>query len=349
MNMLREKIPVGDLFIGGDAPVTVQTMWKRPLGETIDDVLASIHDFAAFGCDLIRFSAPRLEDARIIGAIAKRSPIPIVADIHFDHRIALEAIRAGVHKVRINPGNIGSREKAETVLRAAADAGVAIRVGINGGSLPRTLRNHPDRGEAMLLAAEEEIGILEKIGFSRVVFSLKSSDIESSVKANTLFSQRYRYPLHIGLTESGPLVPGTVKSSIMISRLLLMGIGDTIRVSLSEEPIKEVMAGVEILKALGLRKNGVRIISCPRCGRSTFDPHAFLARYEKELLKSDKSLTVAVMGCVVNGPEEARHADIGITGAGREVIVFRKGSIVYKGEAERAYKAFWDQFSSFEG
>jgi (E)-4-hydroxy-3-methylbut-2-enyl-diphosphate synthase len=203
-----------------------------------------------------------------------------------------------------------------------------------------------DRAEAMLLAAEAEINLVEKIGFKEVVFSLKSSDIETCVKVNRLFFSRYPYPLHLGLTESGPLIPGTVKSTIALSRLLSEGIGDTIRISLSDDPLKEVIAGVELLKALGLRKAGVRIISCPRCGRSTFDTHAFLRRIEKELQRSEKAAVIAVMGCVVNGPEEAKSADLGITGSGNEIVIFRNGAIVFKGGMEDAYAEFMNQFQA---
>lgn len=322
-------------------------MWKKPLDGDTDTVLSAIHELAAYGCDLVRFSAPSVEDAERIGAVAARSPVTVVADIHFDHRIALKAIEAGVPKVRINPGNIGSRAKAEEVIRRAADSGTVIRVGINGGSLPRALRSMENVSAAMLAAAEEEIELLEKIGFRNVVFSLKSSDIETCVEANRLFHDRYPYPLHLGLTESGPLIPGVVKSTIALSRLLGEGIGDTIRISLSDEPLKEVIAGVELLKALGLREAGVRIISCPRCGRSTFDTHAFLDRVQGELLKSGKPVSVAVMGCIVNGPGEARHADLGITGSGKDVVVFRSGEIVFKGDMEGAYREFMEQFHSF--
>ncbi len=344
--MKKKSLNIGAVPIGDGAPVSVQTMWKKPLGDNIDPVLKEIHELASYGCDIIRFSAPAIEDAEKIGKIAARSPVPVVADIHFDYRIALKAIESGVPKVRINPGNIGSRGKAEEVLRRASDEGTVIRIGINGGSLPRELRKMEDRAEAMLLAAEAEIDLIEKIGFKEVVFSLKSSDIETCVKVNRLFSGRYPYPLHLGLTESGPLIPGTVKSAIALSRLLSEGIGDTIRISLSDDPLKEVIAGVELLKALGLRKAGVRLISCPRCGRSTFDTHAFLRRVEGELLKSGKSAAIAVMGCIVNGPEEAKSADLGITGSGNEIVIFRDGAIVFKGGMEDAYTEFMNQFNA---
>ena len=349
--MERYSFTIRNLTIGGGAPVTVQTMWKKPLSPDtghIGSILKEIHRLASYGCDLIRFSSPTIEDARTIASLAKQSPIPVVADIHFDHKIALEAIRLGVDKVRINPGNIGSREKAEDVLKAARDHGVVIRIGINGGSLPSHLRNWENPSEAMIRAAEEEMELTEKISYKNLVFSLKSSDIDTCVNVNRLFHQRYPYPLHLGLTEAGPLIPGTVKSTLMLSTLLKEGIGETIRISLSDQPEREILAAVELLKALGLRKGGVRITSCPRCGRSTFDTHAFLGRMEETLAKSKADISVAIMGCVVNGPEEARHADLGITGSGNQVLLFQHGSVVYKGPMEKAEGAFLEILRQLE-
>lgn len=341
--MERYRFSIRNIPIGGGAPVTVQTMWKKPLpgdGHTLEPILQELHRLSSFGCDMIRFSAPTLEDARIIAAIGKRSPIPVVADIHFDHRIALEAIRLGVDKVRINPGNIGSREKAEEVLRAAKDQGTAIRIGINGGSLPSHLRNRENPAEAMVLAAEEEMELTEKISCRNLVFSLKSSDIDTCMEVNRIFHSRYPYPLHLGLTEAGPLIPGTVKSILALAPLLKEGIGDTIRISLSDLPEKEVQAGVELVKALGMRQGGVRITSCPRCGRSTFDTHAFLERVGERLARSKANISVAIMGCVVNGPEEAKHAELGITGSGNQVLLFKGGTIIGKGTMEEAEEQF---------
>ena len=342
-SMSTNTVKVGDVLIGGGFPVSVQTMWKTPLTPEKDSFLNEINDLQNLGCDIIRFSVPDMDSAGYLGDIAKESSLPLVADIHFDYRIALECIKRGIQKIRINPGNIGAAWKVEEVIKAASDKNVPLRVGVNGGSLPAGLRDMEDKSAAMIQAAEMEMEPLERLGFKNVVFSLKSSDIKATVEANTVFSAKYNYPLHLGVTEAGPLIPGIVKSSIVLQELLSQGIGDTIRVSLSDTPASEVVTGIEILKASGIKKDGVSIVSCPRCGRASFDTHSFTRKIESVLYRKKKRLSVAVMGCIVNGPGEARHADLGITGSGNTVVIFKKGKIIHKTTTDRAEKIFVEE------
>ncbi len=338
--MSSKGVQVGEMRLGGGAPVAVQTMWKDPLPEDTGEVVQRLERLAAMNCTLVRFAVPGEEAADRLVELAGRSPLPLVADIHFDHRLALRCIRGGVHKVRINPGNIGSSRKVEEVVRAAKDCGVPVRIGVNAGSLPKDLRNTGDTAEAMVAAAEREMEIFLRLGFEELVFSLKSSDIDTTVRSNELFAARYPYPLHLGVTEAGPLIPGVVKSTVALYRLLSEGIGDTIRVSLSDSPDNEVITGMEILGAAGLGGERVDIISCPRCGRSTFDTHRFTEELAPYLYGKRKRATVAVMGCVVNGPGEASSADLGITGAGREIIIFKKGKIFRRVSPGEALEVF---------
>lgn len=341
--MESNTVKIGDKIIGGGFPIAVQTMWKTPLSGGIGSILSEIEELKDIGADIIRFAVPDIEDAEILSKISKKSIIPLVADIHFDYKIALKCIEGGVHKIRINPGNIGASWKVEEVVRAAADFGVPLRVGVNGGSLPASLRDLDNISEAMVKAAELELNVFEKLGFKDVVFSLKSSDIESTVMANTIFSSKYSYPLHLGVTEAGPLIPGIVKSSIALNLMLKKNIGDTIRVSLSDTMRNEIIAGKEILKASGKISEGVTTVSCPRCGRASFNTHDFLNSVDPTLQKISKNLTIAVMGCIVNGPGEARHADIGITGSGDNIVIFRKGKIVTKGKPSEAVDLFLEE------
>ncbi len=297
---------------------------------------------------MVRFSVPDSMSSDYLGKIIPESVLPIVADIHFDYKRALECINYGVQKVRINPGNIGALWKVEEIVRAASGNGVPVRVGVNGGSLPRDLQKEVNRAKAMVSAAERELEVFEKLGFKDVVFSLKSSDIESTVEANVLFSEKYDFPLHLGVTEAGPLVPGIVKSTAALTRLLRMGVGDTLRVSLSDDPVTEVIAGSEILKASGLQRDGVSIISCPRCGRSSFDTHSFVKKLEPLLYRSSKNISVAIMGCIVNGPGEARDADLGITGSGRNVVIFKKGKIIHRIDASEALEIFTKELEKID-
>lgn len=341
--MKTRIVRVGSVLIGGDSPVTIQTMWKRPLEAVSEDLISEVNGLAAIGCDILRFAVPDLESAGILGELSGRVGIPLVADIHFDYKLALRCMDFPIAKIRINPGNIGARWKVEEVVRKAADRNIPVRVGVNYGSLPGHLADEPDPAAAMVKAAEEEIEVLESLRFRDIIISLKSSDTESTVRANRLFSERFDYPLHIGVTEAGPLIPGIVRSTLAFSDLLREGIGNTLRVSLSDSPESEVVTAREILSVLGLRREGVKIISCPRCGRSGFDVHGFLGKVQGRLMALKKDVTVAVMGCVVNGPGEARHADLGITGSGNRVIIFRHGKVARTVEESEALAAFLEE------
>jgi len=345
--MKTKSVKVGDVVIGGGFPIAIQTMWKSPLSNKIDNILVKIDELKDIGTDILRFAVPDLESAEILGKISKKSHIPLVADIHFDYKIALKCIEGGVHKIRINPGNIGASWKVEEVVKAARGNSIPIRVGVNGGSLPSALRDRKDLASAMLEAAEMEMNVFEKFNFKEVVFSLKSSDIKNTIMVNKLFSEKYSYPLHLGLTEAGPLIPGTVKSSIALNTMIKDNIGDTLRVSLSDSMENEVFAAREILKASGKKSTGVDIVSCPRCGRASFNTHDFLVDIESDLQKIKQNISIAVMGCIVNGPGEAKHADLGITGSGENIVIFRKGKIVRKGKPVNAAEMFLEELNKF--
>lgn len=333
-------VKAGGIQIGGGSRITVQTMWKKSLHNFNNNDLKEIKELSLIGCDILRFSAPDMKSAQVLKEIKNEIDIPIVADIHFDHKIALKCIEYNIDKIRINPGNIGAEWKVKEVLNAASDNGIPIRIGINCGSLPKDLNDIESKSEAMLIAAEREIEILEKNGFKSAVFSLKSSNMAETISANEAFSQKYSYPLHVGVTEAGPLTAGLVKSSIALYKLIEKGIGDTIRVSLTDSPYSEVIAGREILKACGKSNYGVDVISCPRCGRSTFDTHGFISSVYDDLYKIKKNLKIAVMGCIVNGPGEALGADIGITGAGNKAVIFKHGKIIKKVDENKGREEF---------
>ena len=330
----------GGLRIGGGGRISIQTMWKKSLNSFTEKDYRELENLHRMGCDIIRFSVPDINSAAMLGEIKSRSPIPLVADIHFDHRLAIECINRGIDKIRINPGNIGSAYKVREVLSAADANGVPIRIGINSGSLPESVIEIENKAEAMIAAAENEIDILEKAQFKNAVFSLKASGIDDTIAANIEFSKRYDYPLHIGITEAGPRTAGIVKTSIAFYRLLKQQIGDTIRVSLTDSCQNEVITAREILKACGLYDFGISIISCPRCGRSTFDTHKFIDSISEELYLVAKPIKAAVMGCVVNGPGEAADADIGITGIGNKAVLFKHGKIYTKVDENNSKQAF---------
>ena len=346
MTRKTRAVKAGSVIIGGGFPVSIQTMARDALSpEGLSAAAERIEALRKRGCDLVRFAVPDLPSADLLGSLSTMTDCPLVADIHFDYRIALRCLDFPLAKVRINPGTIGDEAKVRNVVAKAKDRGIALRVGVNGGSLPSSLDGEPDRALAMVTAAEMELEVLEKVDFSDVVFSLKSSDIGETVTANEMFARKYDYPLHIGLTEAGPLVPGLVKNSIAISSLLKQGIGDTIRVSLSGTEDEEVEGGLSILRALGARRHGVNVISCPRCGRSTFDVKSFLEQVLDFIHGIPLPLTIAVMGCEVNGPGEARRADIGITGAGKRAIIFRAGEVVRHVSYDKAASAFCEEVS----
>ena len=340
MRMLRKVrlvSPQGrEVEIGGDAPISIQTMWKEPLiGADIRAVSQRLKSLAELGCDIARFAVPDMESAALLCSLAEIAPMPLVADIHFDYRLALRCLEGGVAKIRINPGNIGSKDAARAVAKKASERGVPIRIGVNSGSLPKDLLAQVEEGKtsrasALAEAAAREASLLEDEGFFDIVVSMKSSSVAETIACCEEFASRSSIPLHIGVTEAGPLISGIVKSSLAISSLIRRGIGATVRVSLSDSPENEVIAAREILAECGARGASVRIVSCPRCGRQGFDVHGFVARWQNRLYSLKKDITVAVMGCVVNGPGEGRAADIGITGAGDTAIIFRKGEIVRK-------------------
>ena len=328
---MTKQIMVGGVPIGGGAPVTIQSMTNT----RTDDVEATLHQIrtlAAAGCEIIRVAVPDMAAAKAVGKIKEGSPIPVVVDIHFDYKLALEAIAAGADKVRINPGNIGGADHVKAVAQACARRGVPIRIGVNGGSLEKPLlaRYGGVCPEAMVESAFGHIRLLNQFDFDDICVSLKSSSVPMTMKAYQLMSQASDYPLHIGVTEAGTVRMGTLKSAVGIGGLLALGIGDTMRVSLSADPVEEVYAAREILKAAGVRKEGAELVSCPTCGRTRIDLIALANEVEERLKTVDKPITVAVMGCVVNGPGEASAADCGIAGGVGEGLLFKKGQIVKK-------------------
>jgi (E)-4-hydroxy-3-methylbut-2-enyl-diphosphate synthase len=345
-------VKVGNLIIGGDWPVSVQTMWKDPVplpgSLAVEDALARILRLSALGCDLLRFAVPDLAAAEALGALAALSSLPLVADIHFDWRIALRCLDFPIAKIRINPGNIGAPWKVREVAAKAEGAGVPIRIGVNAGSLPQDLRDSRDRTQAIVEAAEREVAAFDELGFRDVIVSMKVSDVDATVEANRLFASRHGLPLHLGVTEAGPLIAGVARNTAALVPLLRDGIGSTIRVSLSDSMESEVLAGREILACAGRARAGISIISCPRCGRASFDTHAFTARWAERLYSLKATASVAVMGCAVNGPGEARHADLGITGAGDKVIIFRKGEIARTVSPEEADTVFEEELGRLE-
>jgi (E)-4-hydroxy-3-methylbut-2-enyl-diphosphate synthase len=332
--MVRRKtraVFVGRIQVGGGAPISVQSMTKTDTRDPVSTV-EQINQLTKDGCEIIRAAVPDVEAAAALPDILKGISIPLVADIHFDHRLALEAIKAGVDGLRINPGNIGSRNKVEEVVRAAHGQGIPIRIGVNAGSLEKELlaKFGGVTADAMVESAMRHINILEDLNFTNIKLSIKASNVPLMLEAYRLIAEKVDYPLHIGVTESGTLRSGMVKSAVGIGILLSEGIGDTIRVSLTGHPGHEVRAGFDILRALGLRSRGVEFISCPTCGRTSIDLIKIAGEVEEKLQGLDRPLKVAIMGCVVNGPGEAREADVGIAGGKGFGLIFRKGEILRK-------------------
>jgi (E)-4-hydroxy-3-methylbut-2-enyl-diphosphate synthase len=325
------KIHVGNVAVGGDAPVVVQSMCSTDTRD-ISASLQQINRLAEVGCELIRLAVLDDEAVDALKSIKEEAPIPLIADIHFDHRLALGALRAGVDGLRINPGNIGGEKAVVKVVRAAAERRVPIRIGVNSGSLDKDLyqRYGGATPEAMVESALRQIQLLESLQFHEIKISLKSSDVMTMVESYRLLAEKVAYPLHLGVTEAGTLISGTAKSAVGIGLLLAEGIGDTIRVSLTSDPIDEIKAAYEILRALKLRERGVEVISCPTCGRCEIDIIGLTHEVEKRLLTVKTPLKVAIMGCVVNGPGEAKEADVGIAGGRGQGILFKKGEIVEK-------------------
>ena len=320
---------MGGVPLGGGAPVSIQSMTNTPTHD-VDATLAQIRALAAAGCDIVRVAVPDLETARAIGTLKAGSPLPLVADIHFDYRLALAAAEQGVDKIRINPGNIGSPRRVEAVAKTCKERRIPIRVGVNGGSLEKELLDKygGPTPEAMVESALGHIRLLELYGFENICVSLKASSVPATMGAYRLMAERYDYPLHLGVTEAGTRDIGELKAAAGIGGLLGLGIGDTLRVSLTADPVEEVYAARRILKAVGLRREGPELIACPTCGRTQIDLIPMAERVEELLKAVDKPITVAVMGCVVNGPGEARHADVGIAGGKGEGVLFKHGEIV---------------------
>jgi (E)-4-hydroxy-3-methylbut-2-enyl-diphosphate synthase len=343
------QISIGDVRIGGDAAIAVQSMtstFTHDVGATV----AQIHRLEAVGCELVRVAVPDQESAEAIVSIKKQISIPLIADIHFDYRLALAAIRSGADGLRINPGNIGTPKKVKAVAEAAKARGVPIRVGVNAGSLEKDLlREHGGATpQAMMHSALRHVALLKSFDFHDIKVSIKASDVLRTVEAYRLLSSQTDLPLHVGVTEAGSLFSGTVKSALGIGILLAEGIGDTIRVSLTRDPIDEVRVGYEILKALKIRQRGPDIVSCPTCGRCDIDLIGLVEHVESNLLTSTTPIQLAIMGCVVNGPGEAREADIGIAGGRGHGVLFKKGKVVRKVKEVDLAEVLLEELKAYE-
>lgn len=325
------QIHIGKVAIGGGAPISVQSMTNTKTTDT-EATVAQIRALQAAGCDIVRLAVPDMEAAKNLGNILRQVTVPLVADIHFDYKLALEAIHQGIHALRLNPGNIGGEEKVRAVVEAAKEAGISIRIGVNAGSLDKKILKKYGgvTPEALVESAMEHVRILEALDFHDMKISLKAHDVPLTIAAYRLMSQTVDYPLHLGITEAGTVNTGIIKSAVGIGALLAEGIGDTFRISLTGDPVVEVRVANEILKSLGLKEYGPTLVACPTCGRTSIDLPAIAAQVEEKLRDIEEPIEVAVMGCVVNGPGEARGADVGIAGGNGEGLIFRKGEIVRK-------------------
>ena len=328
---MTRELCVGDVKIGGGAPVVIQSMLNTKTTD-VEVSLAQIRQLHTAGCQIVRLAVPNMQSARSFAEIAAESPLPLVAEIHCDYKLAMAAAEGGASKIRLNPGNIGGEDRVQAVVDVCKDKGIPIRIGVNGGSLDKRLLEkygHPT-AEALVASAFSHLELWEKFGFYETCVSRKSSTVPTMVAAARLFREKCDYPIHIGVTETGPVRQGLIKSAMGIGALLVDGIGDTIRVSLTDDPVEEVYAAKDILKAAGLRKEGVNIISCPTCGRTRIDLIGLVNQVDEALKDCQKPITVAVMGCIVNGPGEAREADIGIAGGDGWGTIFVKGEQVEK-------------------
>lgn len=335
---MTKKINIGGTFVGGGAPVSIQSMTNVKTKD-IEKTAEQINELAANGCEIIRVAVPDMESAMAIDKIKDRISIPLVADIHFDYKLALECIKRGADKIRINPGNIGSKERVRKVAEAAGEKGIPIRIGVNGGSLePHILKKYGrPTPEGMVDSALYHIKLLEDCGFYDIAVSLKASDVKTTVEAYRIMSKKCDYPLHLGVTEAGTVWGGTIRSAMGIGALLLDGIGDTIRVSLTADPVEEIIAAKEILRSAGLRDNGVRVVSCPTCARCQINMIPIAEKVTKAVEKFKKPMKVAVMGCAVNGPGEAKDADIGVAGGNGCGLIFKKGEILQRVPEDRIF------------
>lgn len=326
-----ENFSIGKIKIGSDNPVTVQSMVSVPSTDILGTV-EQVKRLKEAGCDIVRIAVPDMEAVKLVDAIKSEVDIPLVADIHFDYKLALACADAGIDKIRINPGNIGDDSRVKEVANACANKGICIRIGVNSGSLEKNIlkKYGSPTAEAIVESALYHASLLEKFDFNNIVLSLKSSNAETAYKAYSLVAEKSRYPLHLGVTEAGTRYNGIIKSSAVLGGLLLNGIGDTIRISLTDDPVEEVKAGITLLKSLGLRNEGPTIVSCPTCGRTRINLIKIADEVERRLVGCKKNIKVAVMGCVVNGPGEAREADIGIAGGEGCGVLIKKGEIIKK-------------------
>lgn len=325
------KVRVGDIFIGGDAPLTVQSMTNTDTRDAVSTI-EQIKRLEDAGCEIIRVAVPDMEAAEALKKIKRAIKIPLVADIHFDYRLAIASIESGVDKVRLNPGNIGERNRVAMVVKAAREREIPIRIGVNSGSVEKPILEKYGgvTPQGMVESALGHARILEELNYDKIAFSIKASSVYMTIAAYRIMSERSDYPLHIGVTEAGTVHRGTIKSAVGLGCLLAEGIGDTLRVSLTGDPVEEVKVGLEILKALDIRKGGIEFVSCPTCGRTQIDLIKIANEVEHRLQGLEKNVKVAVMGCAVNGPGEAREADIGIAGGKGEALIFKKGEVIKK-------------------
>lgn len=342
-----KKIQVGNIYVGGDAPIAVQSMCNTDT-RNVEASLSQIRALRTAGCDIVRLAVPDMAAAEALADITRGVDMPMVADIHFDHRLALKSIENGIAKLRINPGNIGSRERVEIVAKACQDKGIPIRIGVNSGSLEKDIleKHGGPVPEALVESALRHVAILDEVKFHEVIISIKSSNVLRTIEAYRLLSRQTDLPLHIGVTEAGTLWRGTIKSAVGIGTLLAEGIGDTLRVSLTGDPVEEIKVGREILKSVGHLKEGIEFVSCPTCGRTEIDLIGIATEVEKRLEGMDKEIKVAVMGCVVNGPGEAKDADIGIAGGKGVGLIFKKGLIVRRVKEEELVEALMAEIES---
>lgn len=345
---LSREVSVGHVKIGGNNPISIQSMTNTDTRDA-KSTIVQIKRLEEVGCDVVRIAVPDMEAAKNIGEIKNNVNIPVIADIHFDYRLALEAIDQGIDGVRINPGNIGNIDKVKMVVNKCKEKNLKIRIGVNGGSLEKELleKYGSPTAEALVESALGHVKILEDLDFYNIVISLKSSDIYKTIEAYDLISKKVDYPLHIGITESGSVKKGTIKSSIGVGALLLKGIGDTIRISLTGDPTEEVIVGKEILRSLNLLNDKIKVVSCPTCGRCNIDLISVVNEVEEKINKIHKNMTVAIMGCAVNGPGEAKEADIGIAGGKGEGLLFKKGEIIRKIKGDNLVEELLNEIEKF--
>ena len=342
-------IKIGDRVIGGGNPILIQSMTNTRT-EDVAATVAQIQELEAAGCEIIRCTVPTMEAAKALPQIKKQIHIPLVADIHFDYRLAIAAMENGADKIRINPGNIGSRERVQAVVDVAKERNIPIRVGVNSGSLEKELvaKYHGVTAEGIVESALDKVHLIEDMGYDNLVISIKSSDVLMCVRAHELLAGKTPYPLHVGITEAGTVLSGNIKSSVGLGIILYQGIGDTIRVSLTGNPVEEIKSAKLILRTLGLRKGGIEVVSCPTCGRTSIDLIGLANQVENLVQRYPLDIKVAVMGCVVNGPGEAKEADIGIAGGIGEGLLIRKGEVIRKVPEDQLLSTLKDELDHWE-